>query len=133
MLVVIFFVFVLLPRPPSSTRTATLFPYATLFRSDSYNFTVTVNPTTQPPETELGVAVGHCLTEDTAGALAFSATPEGDDQITQIVIGGFPVAVVAWRSEAHTSELQSLMRLSYTVFCFKKKKNYKNKHNKQDN
>src|SRR3546814_436322 len=82
---------------------------------DSYNFTVTVNPTTQPPETELGVAVGHCLTEDTAGALAFSATPEGDDQITQIVSGGFPVAVVAWSVDAGSVSLPGLDPTDFTA------------------
>ena len=51
---------------------------------DVYPFTVVVNPTTEPPETTLGVEGGGCLKEDTQGALAFSAAPEGDDRITNI-------------------------------------------------
>ena len=75
---------------------------------DTYQFTVTVDPTTEPPETELGVAVGDCLQEDTQGALAFSATPEGDDAITEIVIGGFPVGAGAWSVDAGSVSLTGL-------------------------
>src|SRR3546814_3241325 len=41
----------------------------------------------------------------------------------------WPVAAAGWRSEEHTSELQSLMRISYAVFCLKKKKDQTTKHN----
>src|SRR3546814_1475861 len=75
-------------RPPRSTRTDTLFPYTTLFRS--------------VVGTGLGCrAVGHGM---------------GD---------GGDLKVLVVRSEEHTSELQSLMRISYAVFCLKKKKTIK--------
>src|SRR3546814_8651846 len=77
-------------RPPRSTRTDTLFPYTTLFRSQGDRATVTASP----------------------------APPTIHD------FGGFPDEQFAmrYRSEEHTSELQSLMRISYAVFCLKKKK-----------
>src|SRR3546814_2117219 len=74
-------------RPPRSTRTDTLFPYTTLFRSYPV----------------IGV-------EDEAGALMGFAT-----------YGVFRERPAYKRSEEHTSELQSLMRISYAVFCLKKK------------
>src|SRR3546814_971354 len=72
-------------RPPRSTRTDTLFPYTTLFRSVRHD-------------------------EARAGLLIV------DDRWFRAPIG---------RSEEHTSELQSLMRISYAVFCLKKKKKIK--------
>src|SRR3546814_3117585 len=75
-------------RPPRSTRTDTLFPYTTLFRSRFVT----------PVRRELGSEAPSNPTPDPGGA----RTPRG-------------------RSEEHTSELQSLMRISYAVFCLKKK------------
>src|SRR3546814_15376886 len=80
------FFFLMIRRPPRSTRTDTLFPYTTLFRSlfvvnpakIRYSFNIDVDP----------------------------MTPEGKGMVE--------------RSEEHTSELQSLMRISYAVFCLKK-------------
>src|SRR3546814_1391643 len=98
-------------RPPRSTRTDTLFPYTTLFRSlralvprfpaEAFALMVVVPVT---------VAVG--LDGDLQGAFFLGVTM---------------VIYVAWslRSEEHTSELQSLMRISYAVFCLKKKTNKK--------
>src|SRR3546814_9004519 len=86
-------------RPPRSTRTDTLFPYTTLFRSVHEGFVV--NP--YAPGT-----VGKWFTQS-------------DIDVTQAV-------GINCRSEEHTSELQSLMRISYAVFCLKKKKKNKNKH-----
>src|SRR3546814_3901145 len=80
-------------RPPRSTRTDTLFPYTTLFRSPV--------PARPPAGTE---ALSPKLEE--AGRMR----PAG------------PAPPGRWRSEEHTSELQSLMRISYAVFCLKKKK-----------
>src|SRR3546814_2420148 len=74
-------------RPPRSTRTDTLFPYTTLFRS------------ARDQKFEIGERVRVYMRRDGA-------------------------ARVAKRSEEHTSELQSLMRISYAVFCLKKKKYY---------
>src|SRR3546814_3946292 len=85
-------------RPPRLPRTDTLFPYTTLFRSTSG--TVTYDVTT-----------GNLL------------QAEGADLATDI-LAGLPGSITAGnaRSEEHTSELQSLMRKSYAVFCLKKKK-----------
>src|SRR3546814_10011950 len=91
-------------RPPRSTRTDTLFPYTTLFRS--------VAPGV-PGCGEFRVRQRH-----PARTL--------QDRADQAVGG---VAGVQPRSEEHTSELQSLMRISYAVFCLKKKINNKNSVN----
>src|SRR3546814_8024604 len=91
-------------RPPRSTRTDTLFPYTTLFRSGS---------------------------QGEAGGAGSGA--EGDRVSRQARHGGRQGRAHAGsgRSEEHTSELQSLMRISYAVFCLKKKikKNKNKKHN----
>src|SRR3546814_1011064 len=81
-------------RPPRSTRTDTLFPYTTLFRS------------------VLGAI---------PLALASGAGAEARHQIGWVIVGGMSFGTA--RSEEHTSELQSLMRISYAVFCLKKKTN----------
>src|SRR3546814_8969001 len=93
-------------RPPRSTRTDTLFPYTTLFRSD---------------EDQAGV-VQH-LTAFEAGRQAAQAGV-ASLLLTHLAPGSDADARVAdaARSEEHTSELQSLMRISYAVFCLKKKK-----------
>src|SRR3546814_5868942 len=98
------FFFLMIRRPPRSTRTDTLFPYTTLFRS----------PMTQPFRltpvlAALGLTLGLAVT---AGAQA---------QTIKIAVVGPTTGPV--RSEEHTSELQSLMRISYAVFCLKKKTN----------
>src|SRR3546814_2151501 len=82
-------------RPPRSTRTDTLFPYTTLFRS-------------VVRETPLGVRDDYTSLAWLAGQLAFKDL-------------GRPGEAEKHRSEEHTSELQSLMRISYAVFCLKKK------------
>src|SRR3546814_20745745 len=104
-------------RPPRSTRPDTLFPYTTLFRSEAY-FS--------------GVA-GERFAVRNSGAIA---VVEGTgDHGCEYMTGGTVVVLgetgrnfaagmsggIA-RSEEHTSELQSLMRISYAVFCLKKKK-----------
>src|SRR3546814_2520559 len=101
--------FLMIRRPPRSTRTDTLFPYTTLFRS---------------LEDELEIAARHRRTQ--------GADPRyrGIQQCLQAVLGGAQAealgAVIGKaRSEEHTSELQSLMRISYAVFCLKKKKTNK--------
>src|SRR3546814_5019636 len=84
-------------RPPRSTRTDTLFPYTTLFRSMIMRvFGVTASRTRCQSIANAGTVSGMC----TARA---------------------PCRSIAGRSEEHTSELQSLMRISYAVFCLKKK------------
>src|SRR3546814_7769930 len=89
MFVCLFF-FLMIRRPPRSTRTDTLFPYTTLFRSRCCR---PHRPKRWPPSS-----------------------------------GCAPTRRSRWRSEEHTSELQSLMRISYAVFCLKKKKKDKEDH-----
>src|SRR3546814_7841128 len=84
--------FLMIRRPPRSTRTDTRFPYTTLFRSNlAYQ------------ERSRGICI------------AALAGYEGSVSATFLLI-------LPMRSEEHTSELQSLMRISYAVFCLKKKK-----------
>src|SRR3546814_5110336 len=89
-------------RPPRSTRTDTLFPYTTLFRS-AETFIV-------GPRHEVDDARHRVGAIDRGGAvLEHIGTCERDDR-DHVEVG---------RSEEHTSELQSLMRISYAVFCLK--------------
>src|SRR3546814_1544054 len=85
-------------RPPRSTRTDTLFPYTTLFRS---------------PAAGAAPAQARRWSSETA-----AAPPAGSAAGCDAETGSSTA-----RSEEHTSELQSLMRISYAVFCLKKKKN----------
>src|SRR3546814_3308666 len=124
-------------RPPRSTRTDTLFPYTTLFRSH--------------PERHAGSAVlatparagvPACEERDRRGALRYRArrlrpqlrVDQPFAAAHRHSLARFPRArrpghrAALRRSEEHTSELQSLMRISYAVFCLKKKK----KNNQSD-
>src|SRR3546814_9723855 len=107
-------------RPPRSTRTDTLFPYTTLFRSDR-----TGRASTSPcPPARGGAPGARCagpLRRRGRGGCA--APPLGRWSSSGSVRrqpGEGPH--LHGRSEEHTSELQSLMRISYAVFCLKKKK-----------
>src|SRR3546814_5440409 len=91
-------------RPPRSTRTDTLFPYTTLFRS--HTPCCSVRKDTTCPSHQFYVAHRKPCNENVPLALP------------SITFGHKPFG----RSEEHTSELQSLMRISYAVFCLKKKK-----------
>src|SRR3546814_2272642 len=110
----IYFFFLMIRRPPRSTRTDTLFPYTTLFRSEKI--------------VQLG---GKVLTLSDSGG--FIHDPDGitQDKIDWVKAhkthrrGPGGLRRGEGRSEEHTSELQSLMRISYAVFCLKKKQ----KHN----
>src|SRR3546814_9419079 len=103
-------------RPPRSTRTDTLFPCTTLFRSPDLaaRETVAYDAVAAKPK-PLG-AVGA---DPNAPVLNPPATVGPDGQIVPALQPG---AQPAARSEEHTSELQSLMRISYAVFCLTKKK-----------
>src|SRR3546814_5148998 len=93
-------------RPPRSTRTDTLFPYTTLFRSR-----------------RLAASYANYLIVN--GAVLVPAYGDrADDEAARIIGTAHPGREVVQvpRSEEHTSELQSLMRNSYAVFCLKKKK-----------
>src|SRR3546814_8346478 len=104
-----FFVLII-RRPPRSTRTDTLFPYPTLFRSnDSRMFSVS-----RPIEV---VVLNACVTDTKVTLLRSKASTSNN--------------VTFVRSEEHTSELQSLMRISYAVFCLKKKKTHNSTNIKQ--
>src|SRR3546814_9205113 len=85
-------------RPPRSTRTDTLFPYTTLFRSAAFGFARFFQSGPCP-----------CLCRLHPQLSVAARSFNGHDARTG-------------RSEEHTSELQSLMRISYAVFCLKKKK-----------
>src|SRR3546814_3516819 len=95
-------------RPPRYTRTDTLFPYTTLFRS-------------------AGAAEASSATTQFSQALAsgvlrgdeFNSIMESSPRLARLLADSLDVPV--GRSEEHTSELQSLMRISYAVFCLKKK------------
>src|SRR3546814_3296308 len=113
----LFVFFLMIRRPPRSTRTDTLFPYTTLFRSQK--------ALVHPQGNVAGVADRVCRGLARAGRRCQCHT-----------------ATSTRRSEEHTSELQSLMRISYAVFCLKKKKthitdlkssqhNQKNQHTRQ--
>src|SRR3546814_6204947 len=91
-------------RPPISTRTDTLFPYTTLFRS----------PARHP--WRVGQSQG-ARRRDRLRRLFRGRDDRADSRAGS---GGSGLRI--WRSEEHTSELQSLMRISYAVFCLKKKK-----------
>src|SRR3546814_9991904 len=109
-------------RPPRSTRTDTLFPYTTLFRSHRTH-----------------AHQRHGLSHVVAASAHGGGAPHRKPQLTQVIAVVLQVPLkdqgrrlktdaprrgsrqVAHRSEEHTSELQSLMRISYAVFCLKKK------------
>src|SRR3546814_6119509 len=113
-------------RPPRSTRTDTLFPYPTLFRSDRGGGASVRRAACRGGERESAdCGGGH------PGRRA-----GGGDQRPAFARGGVTILVrtktqrregISKRSEEHTSELQSLMRISYAVFCLKKKTNTNNK------
>src|SRR3546814_10539389 len=105
-------------RPPKSTRTDTLFPYTTLFRSDVALGTV-VQGTALHGELH---AVGLQADDDHA-VLGHHHRRLEIGGANDVLRADRPALVdTVVRSEEHTSELQSLMRISYAVFCLKKKK-----------
>src|SRR3546814_9935073 len=109
----------MLLRPPRSTRTDTLFPYTTLFRSR------------RSPVPPCGKGIEYyrspepvegCLSwiDALRQAQGFGSIDKTDSADARRCVR-FPPAARTDRSEEHTSELQSLMRISYAVFCLKKK------------
>src|SRR3546814_4763521 len=105
-----FFFFLMIRRPPRSTRTDTLFPYTTLFRS-ALGLTkpwLAIKP------------IRHSISHvSVIQPVSVMSTP------TSVMATSDICAFFSRRSEEHTSELQSLMRISYAVFCLKKKHKHK--------
>src|SRR3546814_2318911 len=122
------FVFLMLRRPPRSTPTDTLFPYTTLFRSAALS---RLNQVTQQDtltqhhlrglcHSIVGVAnVAPDRRCDAYGACCRLRVHYAGDTCER-----YANNQRQFRSEEHTSELQSLMRISYAVFCLKKKKKH---------
>src|SRR3546814_8065931 len=99
-------------RPPRSTRTDTLFPYTTLFRSELNRW--------ECGQDRVALIMHNDLyPEMVIGCLKARTVPVN----VNYYYSPAEVADLLARSEEHTSELQSLMRISYAVFCLKKKKN----------
>src|SRR3546814_5300428 len=96
-------------RPPRSTRTDTLFPYTTLFRSRIFVALTPLPAALLPLTTSPFQAYCIAAFQGALGVAASSLMP------------GVLQSLAPPRSEEHTSELQSLMRISYAVFCLKKK------------
>src|SRR3546814_1298990 len=118
-----FFFFLMIRRPPRSTRTDTLFPYTTLFRSllgasvaetfnDGVAFVVPEWRAVWQSTVQTGATPPGLFFPEGAGPASGYARPRRHQRFR----------IRAGRSEEHTSELQSLMRISYAVFCLKKKK-----------
>src|SRR3546814_8348903 len=97
-------------RPPRSTRTDTLFPYTTLFRSQS----------------RCPAQVHQARSSARRNDRHAQITGRHADAAIDAGVSAYVV-----RSEEHTSELQSLMRISYAVFCLKKKNTKQKKHNRR--
>src|SRR3546814_7566945 len=111
--------FLLIRRPPRSTRTDTLFPYTTLFRSVDFDDALSMGDAETLIE-----QIETQLKSEIPALSSIYIRPEKAEN-TKVI-----------RSEEHTSELQSLMRISYAVFCLKKKNQRRNtreenKHHKQ--
>src|SRR3546814_5384221 len=105
-LLFLIFFFLMIRRPPRSTRTDTLFPYTTLFRSGRGDLVAGTRRPAGVPRPALGRL----------------CRLRGAERIRPALL----------RSEEHTSELQSLMRISYAVFCLKKKKQKLKQSNNTD-
>src|SRR3546814_2441741 len=139
--ILLFVFFLMIRRPPRSTRTDTLCPYTTLFRSGGVR-----RRWPQPDRHPVHGGLHQQMVSGGRGDRRWPLVDRGDHP-RQLAAGGdlrlegrrsrlFPGAagrphireaplsmlIPTWRSEEHTSELQSLMRISYAVFCLKKKK-----------
>src|SRR3546814_5800457 len=101
-------------RPPRSTRTDTLFPYTTLFRS----------PAVGAKRRDPGSAGADCGSDPHGNGAGLDSGLGACRRLGlwPCTVGSKYCRAAPRRSEEHTSELQSLMRISYAVFCLKKKK-----------
>src|SRR3546814_957084 len=108
-------------RPPRSTRTYTLFPYTTLFRSEQARWILRERLEVEDMNrTELTQAR---LTPDQKEKLRELVVASGlaEAEVIRQLISNARLELRPMRSEEHTSELQSIMRISYAVICLKKK------------
>src|SRR3546814_9293221 len=106
----------MLRRPPRSTRTDTLFPYTTLFRSQGRRDEILIVGRSLPHHSLLQHFSSSVVTSPLM-SLKIRCNTKFSDAATERL-----------RSEEHTSELQSLMRISYAVFCLKKNKKRYTQH-----
>src|SRR3546814_7112144 len=115
------FFFLRIRRPPRSTRTDTLFPYTTLCRS------VTAMQVLERGRLHISAVCMGVADRLVADSTKYAAerkqfgAPIGNLQLVQAMLAD---SKMEHRSEEHTSELQSLMRISYAVFCLKTKRNH---------
>src|SRR3546814_4508264 len=122
MIFLLCFFFLMIRRPPRSTLTDTLFPYTTLFRSagDKVAQKLALLDQRRHCRDHIGMPE-HAFGK--VAARSIGKASEAADNLTLATIT---------RSEEHTSELQSLMRISYAVFCLKKKKTHTKIHTTQN-
>src|SRR3546814_1991933 len=140
------FFFLMIRRPPRSTRTDTLFPYTTLFRSAwgrrmrmARNVFARLRPGRKAKGERSKSAIWYrgrqlirtVLARRTLAVVTMPSAVGADEKPAGTLYKaphcGCCEDDLAYRSEEHTSELQSLMRISYAVFCLKKKKKHKRK------
>src|SRR3546814_13523975 len=114
MICTLLFFCLMIRRPPRSTRTDTLFPYTTLFRSKMWR--CSRKPQRKALPFQISVPAKHPRRQPKPRQDQRSVIDKGFDFLQR------KRSKEASRSEEHTSELQSLMRISYAVFCLKKKK-----------
>src|SRR3546814_2669446 len=112
------FFFVRIRRPPRSTRTDTLFPYTTRFRSAVAAVILTLIAPPRP------LLIWNVSRSAPIGLYVVGSDqpPAPGDMVAARLAPPWRAFASARRSEEHTSELQSLMRISYAVFCLKNKK-----------
>src|SRR3546814_5901926 len=114
--------FLMIRRPPRSTLTDTLFPYTTLFRSGDYGVFIT---SSEWLDVNYGATLRNLLTQRLGGVALHVLDPAIMPFSDATTTGAITCFRIGRRSEEHTSELQSLMRISYAVFCLKNKKTQK--------
>src|SRR3546814_6823849 len=125
-------------RPPRSTRTDTLFPYTTLFRSTA---ALAAGRLLRPADIGMLASLGQAEVPVLRRLrVAFFSTGNELRSIGEPLDEGcvydsnrYTLHGMLQRSEEHTSELQSLMRISYAAFCLKKKKQYKKQKTEKSN
>src|SRR3546814_10187958 len=116
-----FLFFLVMRRPPRSTRTATLVPYTTLFRSlgevPAGSHVIRVSAVGFAAENYTAVVEGNLTIDMQLNSI--------ENRLDEAVVTAQKMESDPHRSAEHTSELQSLMRISYAVFCLQKKKHMK--------